>query len=139
MAMKYRWNCVARSWGGLVAAILVVGAAAWLLAAYINACYVIPRDKATVDELKKKATLDAEVQKILQPELDRQHRAVVARRNAYNRGGYLLLVSFGLFLAWYKWLRPSAEECVGIPHRLRGFVVKLPQRGKRSPKPKIAG
>ena len=84
--------------------------------------------------------------------MDRQHLVLVARRNAYNRGSYLLLVSLGLFLAWCKWFRPSAAECVGIPPRLRRFIAKTPTQSEdtgpgarlrdagtgRSPEPALA-
>ncbi len=124
-----RWQLVARSWVGIIAALIAIVAAVWLLSVYLHARYVTPIDKATVDALKKKAILDVEVQKILQPELDRQHEALTKRRNAYNRGSLLLLISIGIFLAWYKWFRPEVGEWVRVPLGLR----KLLEKGSEHP------
>jgi len=104
-----RWRLIARSWAGIVAAFIALAAAVWLLSVYIHARRVTPVEKALVDSLKVKARTDLEIQKILQPELDRQHESLVKRRNAYNRGGLLLLISIGIFLAWFKWFRPVRQ------------------------------
>ena len=109
------WKSIARSWVGLSAACIAIAAAVWLLSAHIHARFVIPADKAYVDELKQKARTDTEIQKILQPELDRQHQSAVRRRNTYSRSGLLLLVMAGVFLAWFKWLRPGPGEWRGVP------------------------
>ncbi len=106
---------MARSWTGIIAALTAVLAAIWLLSVHIHAVRVTPIDTARVEELKEKAKTDAEIQKILQPELDRQHKALVKRRNAYDRGGVLLLIAVGTFLVWFKWLRPRQGEWTGIP------------------------
>jgi NADH-quinone oxidoreductase subunit F len=95
----------AGTWPGIIAALTAAAASIWLLSVYIDAVHVDPVNKARIDSLKEKAALDAEVQKVLQPELDRQHEALVRRRKAYDRGGILLLVSVAIFLAWFKWLR----------------------------------
>ncbi len=102
-----RWKSMVRSWIGIVAACITTIAAVWLLAVTIDARRATPIDKALVDSLKEKAKTDVEVQKILNPELDRQHESLVRRRNAYRRGGLLLLISAGCFLAWFKWLRSA--------------------------------
>ncbi|MBZ5496300.1 MAG: NAD(P)H-dependent oxidoreductase subunit E [Acidobacteriia bacterium] len=107
------WKSIAPSWIGIVAAAIALFASVWLLSVYVHAWRVTPVDKATVDALKEKARTDAEIQKILQPELDRQHESLVRRRDAYNRGGILLLVSMGIFLAWFKWFRPGREDRAG--------------------------
>jgi NADH-quinone oxidoreductase subunit F len=97
----------AGTWLGIIAALTGAAASIWLLSVYIDAVHVDPVNKARVDSLKERAALDAEVQKVLQPELDRQHEALVKRRKAYDRGGILLLVSVAVFLAWFKWLRAA--------------------------------
>jgi len=107
------WQPITRSWTGILSLMLTLAAAVWLVSVYVQARYVTPRDKATVEGLKKKATRDVEVQKVLQPEFERQHQVLVARRNAYNRGSLVLLISLGVFLAWYKWFRPGPGESAG--------------------------
>ena len=109
------WKSIARSWMGIVAACAAVVAAVWLLSVHIHARILAPAEKAYVDELKQKARTDTEIQKILQPELDRQHQSAVRRRTTYNRSGLLLLVMAGIFLAWFKWLRPGPGEWRGVP------------------------
>jgi NADH-quinone oxidoreductase subunit F len=137
--MNARITRIARSWTGLITAVLVAASALWLLTIYLNARHIIPIDKAMVDELKQKARTDAEIQKILQPELDRQHQVLVKRRNAYTYGGRLLLGSLGIFLVWFKWYRPARGEWIGVP----GFVPRLfagefNDTAKVSPPEKIA-
>ena len=116
------WKSIARSWVGIVAACVAVVAAVWLLSVHIHARFVTPVEKAYVDELKEKARTDTEIQKILQPELDRQHQSAVRRRNVYNRGGLLLLVMAGIFLAWFQWLRPGPGEWRGVPAWLLKYL-----------------
>jgi len=116
------WKSVAKSWVGIIAACIAVIAAVWLLSVHIHARIVTPVEKAYVDELKEKARTDSEIQKILQPELDRQHQSAVSRRNVYNRGGLLLLVMAGIFLAWIKWLRPGPGEWRGVPAWLLQYL-----------------
>jgi len=119
------WKSIAISWAGIIAACFAVVAAAWLLSVHIHARIVTPVEKAYVDELKEKARTDSEIQKILQPELDRQHKSVVSRRNVYNRVGLLLLVMAGVFLAWFQWLRPGPGEWRGVP----AWLLKYLDRG----------
>ncbi len=119
------WKSIAKSWVGIIAACAAVVAAVWLLSVHIHARIVIPVEKAYVDELKEKARTDSEIQKILQPELDRQHQSAVSRRNVYNRGGLLLLVMAGVFLAWCQWLRPGQGEWRGVP----AWLLKYLDRG----------
>jgi hypothetical protein len=107
---------------GLVAAGLAVVAALLLLSFYVHARVVSPGEKALVDSLKLQAKTDAGIQKVLQPELDRQHQELVIRRNAYRWGGLLLLLSTGAFFAWFKWLRPRPDEWLGVP---QGLVTYL--------------
>jgi NADH:ubiquinone oxidoreductase subunit F (NADH-binding)/NADH:ubiquinone oxidoreductase subunit E len=132
--MSARITPLARGWAGLISAVLVVVSTSWLLAVYLNAQHVTPIDKARVEELKQKARTDAEVQKILQPELDRQHQGLARRRNAYTYGGRLLLVSLGVFLVWFKWFRPRRGEWVGVPAFVpRLFAREYSDRAKASP------
>lgn len=116
------WKSVVRSWIGPVAACAVVIAAGLLLSVQIHARLLAPAEKAYVDDLKQKARSDREIQKVLQPELDRQHQAAVRRRAVYDRGGLLLLIMAGIFLAWFKWLRPSPGEWKGVPAPLLKFL-----------------
>jgi NADH:ubiquinone oxidoreductase subunit F (NADH-binding)/NADH:ubiquinone oxidoreductase subunit E/(2Fe-2S) ferredoxin/Pyruvate/2-oxoacid:ferredoxin oxidoreductase delta subunit len=123
-----RWKSIARTWVGIVAGLTATIAAVWLLSVYIHARRVDPVEKALVDSLRAKARTDAEVQKILQPELDREHASLVKRHNAYDRGGLLLLVSAGIFLAWFKWLRPKRGNWAGIPGRILKYLEKVSDR-----------
>ena len=120
------WKSIARSWVGIAAACAAVVVAGWLLSAYIHARIVTPAEKAYVDDLKQKARTDIEIQKILQPELDREHQSAVHRRNIYNRGGLLLLVMTGTFLAWFRWLRPGSGEWRGVPAWLLKYLDTNP-------------
>ena len=112
---RHEWSTFGRRYLGPVAAGLAVCSALWLLAFYAHAQFVTPREKVLVDSLKLKAKTDAAIQKVLLPELDRQHEELVRRRNAYNRGGVVLLLSLGTWLAWIKWLRPRSAEWGGLP------------------------
>ena len=109
------WRVIGRRYLGPVAAGLAVCSAVWLLAFYVHAQFVTPREKVLVDSLKLQARTDADVQKVLQPELDRQHAELVIRRTAYNVGGIVLLLSLGTWLVWIKWLRPKEGEWGGMP------------------------
>ncbi len=110
---KTGWTSTVRSWAGIAAACAALVAAVWLLSVYIHAWRVTSAEKALVDSLKEKAKTDSEIQKVLQPELDRQHEELVKRRNAYNRGGILLLVASGCFLVWFRWFRPERKSSAG--------------------------
>ena len=124
---------LARSWLGIVAAVVAILCAVWLAAEYAHARYVTPIEKARVDALRLQAKTDAEVQKILKPEWDRQHEELVRRRNAYRWGGLTLLVSIGVFFAWIRWLRPADGQWVGVPPRLRPRSSRRPATGAASP------
>jgi len=123
------WKSIAKSWVGIAAACAALVAAVWLLSAHIHARLVAPVEKAYVDELKEKARTDTEIQKILQPELDRQHEAAVRRRSIYNRSSLLLLITAGIFLAWFKWLRPGPGEWRGLP----AWLLKYTDRSAAAP------
>ncbi len=117
-----------RTWIGILSLSVALAAALWLLAVYVQAVRITPVDKARVDSLKEKAKTDAEVQKTLQPELDRQHESLVTRRNAYRRSGLLLLISAGIFLAWFKWLRPKNRAAAGESTARSVVKARLPDR-----------
>ena len=128
-----RLTAVARSWGGLAAAAIALCAAVWLTGEYIHAVRVAPAEKATVEALKVQARTDPTVhQKLLQPEFDRQRESLERRHAVYNRVGLLLVVSLGVWVAWFRWLRPKPGEWVGVPARLQrlleGNVDHLPGR-----------
>ncbi len=110
-----RWKSRARSWTGIVALSIAMAAGLLLLAVYVHALRVTPVEKALVDDLKLKAKTDIEVQKILQPELNRQHEVLVLRRNVYSWGGPILLIGAGIFLVWFKWFRPQPGDWEGVP------------------------
>ncbi|MEI6667306.1 MAG: NAD(P)H-dependent oxidoreductase subunit E [Acidobacteriota bacterium] len=101
------WQSLGRRFLGPVALGLAGCAAIVLLGFYIHAQWVTPGEKARVEAMKLRARTETAVQKELQPELDRQHEELVIRRTAYNRGGVVLLVSLGTWLAWMRWLRPA--------------------------------
>ncbi len=124
---------IARTWTGITAALLLAVCALWLLSTYIHARRVDAADKATVESLKEKAKSDAEIQKVLQPELDRQHKAAVGRRNIYNRGGALLLISSAVFVAWFRGFRPKQGTGAGAPAMVLKYLEKPPER-----RPKIS-
>ena len=109
---------LARSWLGIVAAVVAILCAVWLAAEYAHARYVTPIEKTRIDALRLQAKTDAEVQKVLKPEWDRQHEELVRRRNAYRWGGLTLLLSIGVFVAWIRWLRPAEGQWEGVPPRL---------------------
>jgi hypothetical protein len=130
---RARLAAVARSWGGLAAAAIALCSAAWLTAEYVNAVRVAPSEKKLVEALKVQARTDATVhQKLLQPEFDRQREALARRHAVYNRVGLLLVVSLGVWVAWFRWFRPKTGEWVGVPARLQrlleGNVDHLPGR-----------
>jgi hypothetical protein len=86
-----------------------------------------------VENLKERAKTDAEVQKTLQPELDRQHRAAVARRAVYDRGGIILIFSSALLILWLNCLRPRHGSGAGAPARILRILEKPPDSGKGKP------
>ena len=130
--MIRRWTSVIRSWAGIGAALVALIAAVWLFSVYVQAQRALPVEKALVDDLKAKARTDAEVQKILQPELDRQHETLVRKRKVYDRGGIVLLIAAGVFLAWFKWFRPGPGEWAGVPAALLKTLECIPPRSAES-------
>jgi len=126
-------TAVARSWCGLTAAAIALCSAVWLVAEYVHAVRVAPVEKALVESLKERARTDGTVhQKLLQPEFDRQRESLARRHAVYNRVGLLLVVSLGVWVAWFRWFRPKTGEWVGVPARLQrlleGNVDHLPGR-----------
>ena len=113
-----RLVAIARAWLGITAAAVALVASAWLVSEYAYARYITPVETARVEALRAQAKTDAEVQKILKPEWDRQHEELVRRRNAYRWGGLTLLTAVGVFFAWMRWLRPADGQWVGLPPRL---------------------
>jgi NADH-quinone oxidoreductase subunit F len=112
---RHRWLSIGRRYLGPIAAGLALCSTLWLLSFYVHARLVTPGEMALVDSLKVKAKTDADIQKVLQPELVRQHDELVRRGNAYNRGGVVLLLSLGTWLTWIKWLRPKSAQWGGMP------------------------
>ena len=118
-----RLKAVARSWGGVAAAAIALCSAAWLAAEYAYAVRVEPAEKKLVEALKQQARTDPTVhQKLLQPEFDRQRVALERRHAVYNRVGLVLVVSVGIWIAWFRWLRPKPGEWVGVPARLQRWM-----------------
>jgi hypothetical protein len=136
-----RWEAVARAWVGIIAAAALLTSAVWLLATYVRAQQVYASEKALVETLKEEAKTDAEIQKTLQPELDRQHRAAVARRTIYDRGGILLIVSWALLIIWLNYLRPARGAGAGAPAWVLRMLEKPRDSGKRKPlkRPQVPG
>ncbi len=136
---------VFRSWIGVITAVIVVGAAAWLVIEYVAAVRVAPGEKALVESLKERARTDATIHKtLLQPEYDRQRLALQRRARAYKVGGILLLGSVAFFLVWIKWLKPRRGEWAGVPAtvaRLIDALVEDPEERlaalKKLPKRKL--
>jgi len=128
-----RWEAVARTWTGILALLIVLASSGWLLGIYLHARSVTPAETALVEALKEKAVNDAEVQKILQPELDRQAKAVAARRLIYDRGGIILLISAGLLVIWLHWLRPRQGAGAGVPARILRLLEKPPDVKRKRP------
>jgi polyferredoxin len=135
-----KWASIAKTWIGVLAFLIVLASAAWLTTAYTRSWLVAGQDTATVESLKEKAKSDAETQKVLQPELDRQLREVMHRRFVYSNGGATLLIAAALLMIWLHWLRPRHGEAAGVPASLRKFLErpqKLPAKlsGNRAKNP----
>ena len=112
------WMRIARAWLGVVAAAVALGTTIWLTSEYLYATHVTPIERAYVESLRLKAKTDGEVQKILKPEWDREHEALVRRRAAYRWGGLALAGSVCVFFAWVMWLRPEDGHWEGVPRPL---------------------
>ena len=106
------WRSFGQRYLGATAAVIAAASAVVLLAFYAHARWVTPGEKALVDSLKLKARTDGAAQKVLDPELVRQHEELVVRRTAYNGGGLVFLFSVGTWFAWRKWLVPTEP---GLP------------------------
>ena len=118
-----RLTAVARSWGGLAAGAIALCSAAWLAAEYLHAVRVAPAEKALVEALKVQARTDPTVhQKLLQPEFDRQRLSLARRHAVYNRVGPVLVIALGIWVVWFRWLRPKTGEWVGVPPRLQRLL-----------------
>jgi polyferredoxin len=131
IAVPKPWEAVARTWAGIIVSFVLMLSVISLLGTYVHARRVLPAEKALVETLKEKAKTDAEVQKILQPELNRQHESAVLRRLVYNRGGGVLLVSAALWMIWLAWLRPKHGTGAGVPERVLRFVERPPEQRKK--------
>jgi polyferredoxin len=123
---------VARTWTGILASVATVLTMAILLGTYVHARLVQPGEKAFVESLREQAKTDAGIQKILQPELNRQHEVAVVRRLIYDRGGVILLISAAVLLLWLSCLRPKQGQGAGVPTRLLR-VMERPPDGRRKP------
>jgi hypothetical protein len=76
-----------------------------------------------VESLKERARTDATIhQKLLQPEFDRQRESLARRQAVYRRVGLLLVVSLGVWVAWFRWFRPEANQWIGVPTRLQRLL-----------------
>jgi polyferredoxin len=126
-----RWEAVVRTWAGVIAICLLAGSIILLLSTYVRARLVIPAEKALVLSLKDKSKTDAEIQKVLQPELDRQHKAGVARRLIYDRGGGVLIISGALLMLWFSWLRPKHGAGAGVPGYFLSILERPPDPRKK--------
>ena len=127
-----RWEAIARTWVGLLALLVTIISAIWLFATYVHAYRVVPGERAYVDSLRLESKTDAEVQKILVPELERQQKAVAARRNVYDIGGNFLLISGFIFIAWLSIIRPKKGQGAGVPQAMLNILERAPEQ-KRKP------
>lgn len=107
-----------------MAGAIALGAAVVLTGFYIHARIVTPIEKTRVEALQLRGRTDAEAQKVLLPEFERQHQELVVRRAAYRAGGVTLLVSLAIFLAWMTWLRPASGQWSGVPVRLLKYLER---------------
>jgi polyferredoxin len=123
-----RWEAIAHTWTGIGAGLIVAISGVWLLATYVHSRQAAREEIAFADSLREKAKTDAEIQNILQPELDRQLKAAVSRRRVYDRGGLALLLSAALLTAWLRWLRPKQGAAAGVPSKIAKFLEMPPNR-----------
>ncbi len=134
---KAGWKENARTWIGLGSACTALLSATLLLAFYLHGRIVTPGDEARVKALKEEAKTDIEVQKVLQPEMDRQHLVLVKRRTVYDWGGLALLVSAGVLLIWYRWFRPDRGCWAAVPAWLRAYLEMIPDRAEEASAKKL--
>lgn len=128
----HRWEALARTYAGILVLFVILISAAWLLATYVHAYRVVPGELSWVQSLRVKAKSDAEVQKILVPELERQQKAAAARRKIYDGIGGLILISGCIFIAWLSMFRPKQGQGAGVPKAILKILEKPPER-KRKP------
>ena len=125
------WEGFVRTWAGILAAAVLSASVVLLLATYVRAQIVLPAEKALVESLKERGKADADVQQILQPELDRQHKAAVVRRLIYSRGADALLLSAAVLMLWLTWLRPKHGDGAGVPATVLRFLEKPPDQRRK--------
>jgi hypothetical protein len=130
-AAPRRWEGVARTWTGVIAICFLAGSIVVLVSTYVRARLAIPAEQALVTSLKEKSKTDAEIQKILQPELDRQHKAAISRRLVYGRGGGVLIISGALFIFWFLSLRPKRGTGAGVPGCFLSLLERPPDVRKK--------
>jgi polyferredoxin len=118
------WESLARSWIGPAAGFVVLLSLGWMLATYVRTQHVIPGEKVLIESLKEKSKTDAEIQKVLQPELLRQQQAAAARRQIYHRGGWILIFSAAVLIAWLAGFRPKQGMGSGLPKGILKFIEK---------------
>jgi polyferredoxin len=128
------WESVVRTWIGILSGAILLFCAIWLAAVYVHAQRMQPGEKVLIETLKEKAKTDAEVQKILQPELNRQHDKGVFRRKTYDRVGTSLLISAGILIFWLIWLRPKQGTGAGVPRGLLKYLEKSAEAKRTVPK-----
>lgn len=126
------WEAVVRTWTGILTTAILSLSIILLLGTYVHSRIVLPSQKTIVEDLKEKAKNDAEIQKILIPELDRQHVQAVIRRGIYNWGGGTLLIAAAMFILWLTRLRPKHGAGAGAPEMVLRFLEQPPEQ-KRKP------
>jgi hypothetical protein len=125
------WEAIARTYAGILALLVILISAAWLFATYIHAYRVVPGELSRVQSLRVLAKTDAEVQKILVPELERQQKAAAARRKIYDGIGGLILISGCIFIAWLSMFRPKQGQGAGVPKAILKILEKPPERKRK--------
>jgi len=124
---------IARTWLGLVALLSVAVSVGWLLALWVPTRLAEPGRLAFVESLREQARTDADVQKILQPETERQTQALLLQRTQYSRLGLFLIISAGTFVAWARWLRPDQGTGVGAPAVVLRLLERRPDKPAAAP------
>lgn len=125
------WEGALRTWVGILTFCILVVSATLVLGTYVHAKRVLPGQKVLVESLREKSINDAEIQKVLQPELERQHNAAALRRAIYDRGGDVLLVSAALFILWLTRLRPKHGMGAGAPTMVLRWLEQPPDQKKK--------